>query len=174
MQTSDKQYYIYIRSTNTRVPCTKEQFKSYYRDIDAYRRTRMNHGQCTCPPSKWLTCDMDCCNCPYRTSGKNYSLDSQFTDKKGNPVNWLDFLQESMPDLQAPRVDEVVTNRSEALDILERLAELMPVALEIGRLREQGFTDTAISEEIGIPRKTFTDRLKRVRDELKADYPEFF
>ena len=34
----DKQYYIYIRSTNEQVPVTKEEFDAYYKDIDLYRR----------------------------------------------------------------------------------------------------------------------------------------
>ena len=61
MPNQDKQYTIYLRSANLRVPCTKQQFDDYYRDINAYRRTQMNHGRCVCPPSKWLHCDMDCC-----------------------------------------------------------------------------------------------------------------
>ncbi len=58
MTNQDKQHHIYIRSTKQRVPCTKEQFNDYYRDINAYRRTQMNHGRCVCLPSKWLTCDI--------------------------------------------------------------------------------------------------------------------
>lgn len=69
MPNQDKQYTIYLRSANLRVPCTKQQFDDYYRDINAYRRTQMNHGRCVCPPSKRLQCDMDCCTCPHRTNG---------------------------------------------------------------------------------------------------------
>ncbi len=36
MSSNDKQYYIYLRSTKERVPCTKEEFDNYYRDINAF------------------------------------------------------------------------------------------------------------------------------------------
>lgn len=78
MSNNDKQYTIYLRSAEPgkrRVPCTKQQFDDYYRDINAYRRTQMNHGRCVCPPSRWLHCDMDCCTCPHRTSGDISYLD---------------------------------------------------------------------------------------------------
>ena len=58
MSNNDKQYTIYLRSAEPgkrRVPCTKQQFDDYYRDINAYRRTQMNHGRCVCPPSRWAS-----------------------------------------------------------------------------------------------------------------------
>ncbi len=174
MSNNAKQYFIYLRSSNLRVECSEEQFKSYYKEVDSYRRTQMNHGQCICPRSKWLTCDMDCLTCKHHTSGKCYSLDNHHTDDEGNEMNWMDQLQEQLPDLRTPSIEENVLDRAEATDILDRLAEVMPMALEIGRLREQGLSDTAISKEIGVPRKTFTDRLKKLRDQMKNEFPEYF
>lgn len=80
MKTNDNQYYIYLRATMQRIPCTKEQFDDYYRDINAYRRTQQNHGRCVCPPSNRLSCDMDCYSCPYHTLGDMSSLDSGLKD----------------------------------------------------------------------------------------------
>lgn len=34
MKTNDNQYYIYLRSTRERIPCTEQEFHDYYRDID--------------------------------------------------------------------------------------------------------------------------------------------
>lgn len=174
MQTQDKQYFIYLRAIKKKVSVTKEQFDDYYRDINAYRRTQMNHGRCVCPPSKWLRCDMNCGDCPYLTSGDLSSLDDSYTDEEGKEMNWLDKLQMNMPELQTPSVEDAVVERSEIQTILTRINELMPQAVEIGRLREQGLSDTAISQEIGIPRKTFTDRLRRARDILKTEFPNLF
>lgn len=39
MQTNDNQYYIYLRATKQRIPCAKEQFDDYYRDITVPSRT---------------------------------------------------------------------------------------------------------------------------------------
>ena len=174
MQKKDNQYRIYIRSANLRVPCTKKQFDDYYRDINAFRRTQMNHGRCVCPPSKRLMCDMDCCTCPYRTSGDISYLDDSLADDEGKEMNWLDHLQEKMPDLQTPSLEDIAADGIEIQRLFARLCELMPQAIEIGRLREQGLSDTAIAGEIGIPRKTFTDRIKKAESILKAEFPEFF
>ena len=51
MTSNDNQYTIRIRSTGELVPATKEEFDAYYRDINAFRRTQMNHGCCVCPRS---------------------------------------------------------------------------------------------------------------------------
>ena len=175
MKTNDnKQYYIYIRSLKERVPVTKEEFDNYYRDINAYRRTQQNHGRCVCPPSRWLTCDMDCWNCPYRTAGDISSLDSGRYYDDGDEVNWLEQLQEEKPELQVPSPADYVSDLLYMKEIIDRLCEIMPQAVEIGRLREKGLSDTAIASEIGIPRKTFTDRIKKAKAILKNEFPDFF
>ena len=172
MTNQDKQYSIYLRSAKLSVPCTKQQFDDYYRDINAYRRTQMNHGRCVCPPSKWLHCDMDCCTCPHRTSGDLSSLDDNYTDEEGNETPWLDRLQEKMPDLQTPRLDDQVSEVLYMREILDR--EIMPQAIEIGRLRQEGYTDVAISRMIGVKNTTFISRLKKARKTLQEEFPEFF
>lgn len=174
MKTNDKQYRIYIRSTKQWVPCTKEQFDDYYRDINAYRRTQMNHGRCVCPPSKRLMCDMDCWTCPYRTSGDLSSLDSGRIDDEGDEMNWLDHLQEEMPDLQTPSNEDIVTDALYMRQLLARLNEVMPQALEIGRLRQMGLSEDSIAEEIGTGRKTYAYRIKKAAELLKKEFPEFF
>lgn len=174
MKTNDNQFYIYIRSTKECVPVTKEDFDNYYRDINAYRRTQQNHGRCVCPPSKRLSCDMDCYGCPYHTPGDMSSLDSGRIDNEGSEMSWLDELQEEMPDLQTPSPADYVSDILYMRQILDRLREIMPQAIEIGRLREMGLSDTAIASEIGIPRKTFTDRIKKATVILQKEFPEFF
>ena len=177
MTNQDKQYYIYLRSAdpdNRRVPCTKQQFDDYYRDINAYRRTQMNRGRCVCPRSKWLACDMDCFTCSYHTSGDLGSLDDNYTDEEGNETQWLDRLQEKSPDLQTLHLDDQVSDALYMREILKRLCEIMPQAIEIGRLRQAGNTDVAISEKIGVKNTTFISRLKKVQKILQEEFPEFF
>ncbi len=174
MKTQDKQYYIYLRATKQKVPCTKKQFDDYYRDINAYRRTQQNHGRCVCPPSKRLLCDMDCWTCPYLTSGDTSSLDDNLTDDEGNTMNWLDHLQEKLPELQTPSVEDIATEGIEMREILTRLCEIMPQSIEIGRLRQQGLSEDAIADRIGTGRKTYAYRLKKAAAVLKQEFPEFF
>ena len=174
MPNQDKHYTVYLRSAKMSVPCTKQQFDDYYRDINAYRRTQMNHGRCICPKSEWLYCDMDCGRCPHQTAGDMSSLDDGLIDDEGNEMNRLDHLQEKMPELQCTAFADTIAERSEMQAVLARLCEIMPKAVTIGRLREQGSSDTDISKEIGVPRKTFTDQLKKARDILKKEFPELF
>ena len=75
MKNNDNQYYIYIRSTKERLPCTEEEFHNYYRDISVFRRKQQRHGRCVCPENKRLDCDMDCATCPFRRAGDGLSLD---------------------------------------------------------------------------------------------------
>lgn len=169
MQNKEKQYYIYLRSTRERILCTKEEFDNYYRDINAFRQKQQYHGRCVCPEKKRLDCDMDCATCPFRRAGDSRSLDYTMTDEDGNEIAWIDMLE----DPAAP-FEDAIAERYQLQLILDRLVELMPQALDIGRLRQEGLSDTAISHEIGIPRKTFTDRVRKVHSILKAEFPEYF
>ncbi len=56
----------------------------------------------------------------------------------------------------------------------ERLADLMPEAADIGKLRMQGLSDEAIAKSIGIPRTTFLSRIKAAKKQLEKEYPDFF
>jgi len=174
MQTNDNQYSIYLRSTKQRVPCTKQQFDDYYREIDSFRRKQQRHGRCICLPSKQLMCDMDCYTCPYHTPGDTSSLDCGLTDEEGNEMNWLDHLQETMPDLQEPSVEDYVASCIDLKCVLIRLNEIMPQAIEIGKLRQMGLSEDDIAAHIGTPRKTFAYRLKKARQLLEKEFPEFF
>lgn len=165
----NKQYSIYIRSSNLRVPCTKEQFDDYYRDINAYRRTAMNHGRCVCPPSKWLHCDMDCLTCPYRTSGDMSSLDDTFISDEGEEHSYIETLVDP-----SPLFSDILSDSERLKELFLKLETLMPEAIEIGKLREHGLSDEAIAERIGIGRKTYAYRLKKVKKVLEEEFSEFF
>ena len=50
----------------------------------------------------------------------------------------------------------------------------MPEAVEIGRLRQDGLSDEAIAEIIGIKRTTFLSRLKKAKEQLATEFPDRF
>lgn len=169
MTSQDKQHYIYLRSTRERIPCTKEEFDNYYRDINAFRQKQQYHGRCVCPEKKRLDCDIDCATCLFSKAGDTRSLDYTMTDEDGNEIAWVDMLED-----QTASFEDAIADQFQLKAILDRLVELMPQALEIGRMRQEGLSDTAISCEIGIPRKTFTDRIRKVHSILKTEFPEYF
>lgn len=170
----EKQYSIFIEHTRQWVPVSKEDFDNYYRDINAYRRTEQNHGRCICPVSKRLMCDMNCINCQYHTCGDTSPLDRSRVDENGDEMTWLDELQEKMPDLQEQSVADCVAAGIDMKKIIVRLTELMPQAVEIGILRQEGLSEDAIAAKIGVGRKTYAYRIKKVKEILKKEFPEYF
>ncbi len=169
MPTNDKQYYIYLRSTHERIPCTKQEFDNYYRDINTFRKTQQRHGKCVCPEKKRLDCDMDCATCPFRRAGDSVSLDYTVSNDDGEEITWVNSVEST-----SPLIDDIVADSERMAELFERLKELMPQAIEIGKLRQQGIPDVQIAELIGVHRNTFGSRLNRVKEILKKEFPEFF
>ena len=169
MTNNEKQYYIFIRSTGDCIPVSKEVFDRHYREINAFRQRQQYHHKCVCPANKRLSCDMDCFTCPYRRAGDTISLDYCTSDNEGNEKAIVDTIPDS-----SPSVEDLVTDRIVLESLVARLIEIMPQALEIINMRLDGMTDTAISETIGIPRKTFTDRWKKAAAILKSEFPDIF
>ena len=163
-----KQYYIYLRSTNERITCTKEEFENYYRDIHAFRMKQQRRGNCVCPKKKELSCDMDCATCPFHRN-TNYSLDVTVNDDNGDERTWLDILEDP-----SPLYADILADGERLKELFLKLNTLMPEAIEIGKLREYGLSNEAIAERIGIGRKTYAYRLKKVKKVLEEEFPEFF
>lgn len=163
------QYFIYLRASGQRIPVSKKVFDDYYRDINAYRRRQMRHGMCVCPSCAWLACDMDCFTCPYRRAGDERSLDATECNEKGDERAMLDTLMDPKASLERVVVESIVLKQ-----LLARIEELMPQALEVAALREEGMSLSTIAEQLGIPRKTLDDRLKKLRSIVQKEFPEIF
>ena len=71
-------------------------------------------------------------------------------------------------------VSELAADRIVLEQLFKRLADLMPEAADIGKLRMQGLSDEAIAKSIGIPRTTFLSRIKTAKKQLEKEYPDFF
>ena len=164
----NKQYYIYLRSTKERIPCTKEEFENYYRDIHAFRMKQQRRGNCVCPKKKELSCDMDCATCPFHRN-TNYSLDVTVNDDNGDERTWLDMLEDP-----SPLYADILADGERLKELFLKLNTLMPEAITIGKLREEGLSDSAIAERIGIPRTTYLSRLRKTKEILQQDFSEFF
>ena len=173
MTNNKKEYFIYLQSIKQQISVTKEEFKNYYRDIDTYRKSKQRENKCICPPSKRLLCNMDCCTCPYQAESL-ISLDAPLSDGDGNEMNKLDYLQGKESTLQTKLLEDIVIDNVEIKTLFTRLKDLMPEAIEIGKLREEGLSEDAIEEKIGIGRKTYAYQIKKVAKILKKEFPEFF
>lgn len=169
MKTNVNQHYIYLRSTRERIPCTEQEFHDYYRDIDTFRKKQQRHGRCVCPAAKRLDCDTDCATCPFSRAGDGLSLDYTITDENGDEKSWLDNFADP-----TPLTEDLFAEKAELQRLFGRLTEIMPEAITIGMLREEGFTDTQISLNLGIRQNTMHYRLKRAKEILSVEFPDFF
>lgn len=169
MNKPNTQHSIYLRSTKESIPVTKEEFDAYYHEINSYRIRQQRHGSCVCPAKKRLWCDMDCLTCPFYRVGETRSLDVLGDDGDGNELSWAEtLLADEMP------LEEAVANAEEMKTLFARLTELMPEAIIIGQLRLDGLKDFEIAKEINIGNTTFLYRLKKVKEILKKEFPNFF
>lgn len=164
-----KPYRIYLKHTREWVEVSEEYYREHTRYYDAFRKRHQSHGQCVCPKNKFWLCDGDCYNCEFRRAGDMLSLDYTTENEDGDACSPLDSLADN-----SSLIEEVICDRIELQQLIKRLTELMPEALEIGRLREEGMPDEAIAEVIGIKRTTFRSRLEKARKQLSSEYPDRF
>lgn len=160
---------IYIKSINEWIETTKEEHDNYYKDINAYRRTQQNHGNCICPRQKYYYCNMDCYSCKYHVSNDTGSLDCTYEDENGNETSLVNMIPDDGKDAES-----IVTDKLFLKLLLERLDELMPEAKLIGELRLKGQNDNVISQQMNMPRTTMLSRLNKVKKSLEKEFPEIF
>lgn len=122
MQNNDNQktYFIYVRSTGEKVPVTKEQHDSFYKEADRIRHKEQDHGRCMCPYRFIWRCDGDCLDCEYHVAGDITSLDQPLSDGSGT-------LGDYISDRSKP-MEEVIADRMLLEQLFARLRELDPYA----------------------------------------------
>ena len=163
MQNNDNQktYFIYVRSTGEKVPVTKEQHNSFYKEADRIRHKEQDHGRCMCPYRFIWRCDGDCLDCEYHATGDITSLDQPLSD--GNST-----LCDHIPD-RSKSMEEIISDRMLLEQLFARLRELDPDADIIIQcwLDDYKISDRAIAEKLGRPQRTFADQMKKIRTELR-------
>ena len=112
---------------------------------------------------------MDCETCPFRRAGDSLSLNYTVKDDEGNERSWLEDLADNNALVEDLVADGVELNR-----LFARITEIMPQAIEIGVLRQNGLTERKIEQQTGVPRKTTADRIKRLKKILEKEFPEYF
>ena len=167
-QTKLETRHIYIRSQRRWQEVPEEVYQEYTRFHDTYRHRMQGRGLCSCPRNKWWVCDADCLTCEYRNADVIASLDSPIGEDDDDLT-----LMDTIAD-DSVVVSELATDRIVLEQLFKRLADMMPEAENIGRLRLQGLSDEQISREIGIPRTTFLSRIKAAKKQLEKEYPDFF
>ena len=160
---------IYDKQTKTWFEVSPEEYKQFDTWRTNLRKREQYHHRCMCPRNKWWLCDGMCDDCEYHAPGDILSLDMPTSNDDGDEVTLLDMLEDP-----AASLEEVICDKAELDQLYERLDQLMPEAVEIGRLRQKGLTDEAIAKIVGIKRTTFRSRLEKAKAQLAAEYPDRF
>ncbi len=162
---------IFDKRTRTWREIEPKAYAEYMKYCCAFRKRQRLHGCCNCTKRMWWLCDTDCPNCEFQCEGnETLSLEaSSFVDEYGNECS----LEECTAD-QSELVENLFCDADELQHLLRRLEELMPEALQIGRLRESGMADAAIADKVGIKRTTINSRLKKVKEILSQEFPDWF
>ena len=164
-----KPFRIYLKSSRQWVDVSEEYYRDHTRYYDAFRKRHQEHGRCICPKAKFWLCDGDCPNCDYRRAGDQLSLGYTVVDGDGDEVT----LQDTLPDTSSS-IEDVIADKAELDQLFARLSQLMPEAAQIGKLRQEGLSDAAIADIVGIKRTTFLSRLKKAKEQIAAEFPEHF
>ena len=146
----------------TRIPITKEQYQGLMPEIYNHRTREQYHDRCYVPKKALWSCDGQCDMCRYHMD------DGRFTS--------ADLLSEQGFDPQDSAIlpEDAVTNDMVYPQVLERLKQLLPEALDIGRLRMAGYTETEAAEILGIARVTYRYRVRRAKRILADEFPNVF
>lgn len=167
MPNNEKQYYIYLRSTKECVPCTKDEFNNYYRDINAFRQRQQYHGKCVCPQSKRLTCDMDCETCPFHRND-TFSLEYTVCDDEGNERAKADEIADPSAAIDTYLEEEELFHALHSL-----IQMLTPEEQKICSAIMDNLSERSAAIALGMPRNTYVYRRDKMLERLKNSLKNF-
>ena len=156
LRDADNPYHV------TLIPITEEQYQGLMPEIYNLRAREQYHGRCFVPKKKLWTCDGQCDLCQYRADDGGFTSWDLLSERGFNSSD------------SAVLLEDAVTNETVYPQVLERLKQLLPEALEVGRLRMAGYTETEAAEILGIQRVTYRYRVRRTKQILADEFPNVF
>lgn len=159
-----KVYRIFDKTTKIKFEVTKEAYIKYMREIGTYRKAQQRAGKCDCPKKLFWLCDGCCQGCEFEKEIK-----SIFDYLPDSNVRIVDTIASHDKDHQ-----DIVTDQELLVKLIDRLGEVMPEALDIGKLRVQGKKDEEIAEILSVKRTTFRSRIDKAKDTLSDEFGDVF
>ena len=153
-----KERYIYISQIKKHIKVSEKVYKEYYRPIWRTFRKVHDHRECSCPVKDWWKCEGDCLTCAFYLDTKTISLDAPVD----NELSILDILSDDLPDIQS-----VMEEKALLEVLLQKLETLNPEGRKICKLVMQGKSETAIAQELNIPRNTYVYRKNKLFSALR-------
>ena len=145
------------------VPVNEEVYSATYRDIWRIRSRAQDHGQCLCTKRNLWKCDGHCDYCEYHAAGDELSYD-RMTEDSGNPIS---------NGVSGDFADAVVESLA-LQQLIRRLEELLPEAIQIGERVQDGKSERQSLNELDLVRSTYRSRLEKVKEQLIAEFGEEF
>lgn len=157
----EKNKYIYMHSTKSRVDVSPDIYRDHVRYHDAYRHKMQSRGCCCCPRNKWYVCDADCLVCQYHRAGNMISIDAPATCVGDDALRMCDVIADSTVPL-----DDYVADRIMVEQITQCWRNWDPDADRIIDMLAQGMSDRAIARQLGRPQRTFAGQMMQYRNKL--------
>lgn len=141
-------------------PVSEEEYFALYRPIWCKRKALQKSGQCLCRRKYLWKCDGQCDLCEFRAAVDELSLD-------------LD-LERNGDHHAAPGADPAAIYADQQIlrQLLKRLEDLCPDALEVGGLMTDGdgMSQRDALEQLGLKRSTYRSRVQKAEEILCREY----
>ena len=150
------------------VPSTKEQYLAYMQPLEAEWKQDEREGRCRVKgkSGKLVRCPESnkCENCKY---GKTVV-------KEMNKPASMEFLVERNGDPSYDNFEDGVLYDVILKSLIHRLTSIKPVYGEIFQMMYDQRTQKAMEEELGIPQRTLSDHIKKIRSILRPVAKKIF
>ncbi|MBE6105275.1 winged helix-turn-helix domain-containing protein [Anaerovibrio lipolyticus] len=147
--------YIYVNAAKEKFYVTDEEYREFYKEVDAKRKREQYHHRCYCPREFTWRCDADCDICEFHRNGDFCSLDK--TDEDG-----FSLVENLSSDSDT---EQIVADSLLLQELFAKLRELDPDADQILQLWQDNPKISAreIARQLGRKQRTFADQIKRYR-----------
>ncbi len=159
-----KVYWIFDKTTKVKFEVTKEAYIKYMREIGTYRKSQQRAGKCDCPKKLFWLCDGCCQGCEFEIESK-----SIFDCLPDTNIRIIDTIASHDKNHQ-----DIMADQELLVKLINRLGEVMPEALDIGKLRMQGKKDEEIAEILEVKRTTFRSRIDKAKNTLRDEFGDVF
>ena len=150
------------------VPSTKEQYLAYMQPLEAEWKQDEREGRCRIKgkSGKLVRCPESnkCENCPYGNT----------VVKEINKPASMEYLTEKNLEPSYDNFEDGVLYDVILKSLIQRLASIKPVYGEIFQMMYDQRTQKAMKEELGIPQRTLSDHIKKIRSILKPVAKKIF
>ena len=166
MSTSKKQRFFSVRLNPddphdvTLQPVSEQEYFALYRPVWRKQKQMQKTGQCRCRKECLWKCDGQCDLCEFRTAGVELSYDRD--------------LKENGDHHASPCSDpaDILGDREILRQLLRRLEELCPDALDVGNLMTEGdgMSQRDALEQLGLTRSTYRSRVQKAEEILCREF----